>query len=132
MGAASTFRSLLALSLLCYGTVEAAPHKPMHLAFVLLSEATMPKAETIASAFVRFAAKGDQLVVTGTKSDGKIAVLTFDVGTHGTAFVAMTPMPVPKGEADAFARYSLASLGSKWKLPPHKAHLVVSLTGHDG
>jgi hypothetical protein len=36
---------------------------------------------------------------------------------------------VPQGEADAAARYSVSALGGKWKLPPHKAHLVVTAEG---
>lgn len=48
---------------------------------------------------------------------------------HGSAFVALMPMPVPKGEADDFARYSLSTRGTGWKLGPHEAHLVVTLRG---
>ncbi len=98
----------------------------MNLAFVLLSKPVMPKEVEVARAYAHFA-EGESLRVEGTKSDGTTPVAMFDLGTHGTAFVALMQAPVPKGEADAAARFSLSSLGTGWKLPPHQAHLVVTL-----
>ena len=45
----------------------------------------------------------------------------------GMAVVALMPVPVPKGEADDAARFSVSATGTGWKLPDHKAHLIVSL-----
>lgn len=99
----------------------------MNLAFVLLSEPKMPKGEDIVRSFAHFASKGDHIRLIGSKAGGKTEVIELDLSPHGTAFVALMPMPVPTGEADDAARYSLSTLGTGWKLGPHKAHLVVTL-----
>jgi uncharacterized protein DUF4261 len=41
------------------------------------------------------------------------------------------PVPVPNGEAEANVRFSVSALGTGWKLPAHKAHLMVSLQETD-
>jgi Domain of unknown function (DUF4261) len=127
----------VALATLCCSVADAAPRqKPkdlsMNLAFVLLSRPVMPKEQDVVKAFARFVAKGESLKAEGTKSDtksdGKSTVTTFGLGPHGSAFVALMPIAVPNGEADEVAGNSLSALGMGWKLPPHHAHLVVSLT----
>jgi hypothetical protein len=37
------------------------------------------------------------------------------------------PFPVPNGEAEAAARFSVSAIGTDWKPAPHQAHLLVSL-----
>ena len=103
----------------------------MNLAFVLLSKPVMPKDVEVARAYAHFT-KGESLRVADTKSDGKLSVATFDLGAYGKAFVALMPVPVPNGEAEAAARFSLSSLGTSWKLPPHQAHLVVTMQSVPG
>lgn len=45
----------------------------------------------------------------------------------GKAFVALVPLPVPNGEADDAARFSVPSFGSDWTPASHEAHLIVTL-----
>jgi len=112
--------------------VEAAPSKErtMNLAFVLLSKPHLPKPEEIARAFGRFAASKDQALrprpATG-EARSKTDVVELELSSGGMVLVALMPAAVPKGEADDAARFSVSSLGSGWKLPPHAAHLVVTL-----
>ncbi|MGZ3427524.1 MAG: DUF4261 domain-containing protein [Polyangia bacterium] len=128
----------LVVSLLCGDVVAAAPgraavgSKRMNLAFVLLSEPVLPKGEEIARAFASFAPASDHIRVGKSETKGKLAALELDLSPHGRALIAMAPMPIPNGEADEAARYSLAALGHGWKLSPHKAHLVVTVTAADG
>jgi hypothetical protein len=102
----------------------------MNLAFVLLPEAKLPKGEAIVRAFATYAVKGQSLRYRPEKQakwknkDEEVLVLEAD---GGQALVAFTPKPIPNGEAEEAVRYSISALGGKWKLPPHKAHLVVTL-----
>jgi hypothetical protein len=99
----------------------------MSLAFVLLPEAKLPKGEAIERAFRAYALDGQTLRVhAGTKKRGDAEALELELD-GGQAFVALMPVPVPNGEADAAARFSLSALNGKWKLPPHKAHLAVTV-----
>ena len=100
----------------------------MNLAFVLLSEPPFPKGEDVVRAFPAFAPKGQRLRLRPSKdSPPSNAVLEFELGAGGKAFVAPMPVAVPKGEADAGVRFSVSAIGTGWKLPPHKTHLVVTL-----
>jgi hypothetical protein len=109
---------------------ERAPEKEkaLNLAFVLLSQPTAPKGEEIERAFASFAIKGQRLHFRPGKARKSAAVdpLEFEIGADGTAFVALTPTPVPNHEADDAVRYSVSALGDRWKLGAHKAHLVVT------
>jgi hypothetical protein len=99
-----------------------------NLAFVLLKESRFPDAESIVEAFPTFACDGERLTAR-TSQDGSVetSVLEFEVYPGGTAFVAAVPLEVPNGEADGGAQFSVSAIGTGWKLPPHKAHLVVTL-----
>jgi hypothetical protein len=105
-----------------------ADEKALNLAFVLLSQPTAPKGEEIERAFASFAIKGQRLHFRPGKARQSAAVdpLEFELGADGTAFVTLTPTPVPNREADEAARYSVSALGGRWKLAAHKAHLVVT------
>lgn len=128
-------RLLLALCLLCLvvseaqADVGAAKGKAIHLAFVLLSEARVPKGEEIARAFASFAPKDQRLSLRGSKTEkaAQTEILEFDLSPSGMAFIALMPVAVPKGEAEDAVRFSVSAMGTGWKLPVHKAHLVVSL-----
>lgn len=106
-----------------------AAKEALHLAFVLLPEAREPKGAEIERAFAAYAPKGERLrwQRTDTRKPGEAGALSFELSAGGTAFVAFLPRPVPNGEADDAARFSVASLGSKGSLSAHKAHLIVTL-----
>lgn len=100
----------------------------INLAFVLLSEAQLPNPEAVALAFSDFAAPGEALrEEAGDSKDGAIdQVTSFAFSTGEKSFVAFMPVSVPDGEADQGAQFSLSRFKDNWKLPPHKAHLLVT------
>jgi hypothetical protein len=130
---AAIFSVLLVLP---WSHVSAGPptkKRNIDLAFVLLQKPSLPAGGDIVKAFADFAVEGQRLEFrqSTTRSDQKEDLLEFNVGPCGTAFVALVPFPVPKGEADDAARFSVSALGTKWKPPPHSAHLLVTLSGSD-
>ena len=94
----------------------------MRLAFVLLSEARYPKAEEVVHAFRTFEATERLVVSPDPANEPKKPATTdpqaFDLSSGGAGFVALMNAPVPDGEADEAARFSVSSLGTSWKLPP--------------
>jgi hypothetical protein len=133
-------RSLLGVTALALLAAPAAADAPkpkgktiMNLAFVLLSEPKLPKGADVERAFASYAGKGQTLAVRPSKSNpkkpGAAETLELDTGGGGYAVVALMPVPVPNHEADEAVRYSVSALGGRWKLPPHKAHLVVTAQG---
>jgi hypothetical protein len=124
---------LVALTLLAPGATRAEAPKAkdtkVRLAIVLLPEAKLPKGEAIERAFGAYALEGQTLHArSGTKKRGDLDVVELELD-GGTAFVALMPAPVPKREADDAARYSISALNGRWKLPAHKAHLIVTSEG---
>lgn len=107
------------------------PHNPEkavnHLAFVLLSEARFPEGQEIVGALRDFAALDEQLEaeVGEVQRQGGNQVVSLKLNTGETGMVALMPVPVPKGEADHYARFSLSSYRNGWELPSHCAHLAV-------
>lgn len=100
------------------------------LAFVLLSEATLPDEGEVIASYGAFSPDDKPLRVgqsDGPKDEGQ-EVLVFDLGHEQTAFVALMPVSIPTGEAEEAANFSLSSMGTGWKLPEHCAHLMVTLT----
>jgi len=133
---AAARRALLGVAILLLGPFSALGEAPkakanaMNIAFVLLSASALPKGEDVERAFATYASKGQTLRLSSRKPknpDGE--ALEFDTEGNGYALVALMPAPVPKQEADAAARYSVSALGGRWKLPLHKAHLVVVAQG---
>ena len=98
----------------------------MNLAFVLLSDAKLPKGEDVEKAFATFAAKGQALHFRGKKAAKGGESLDLALGADGYAIVMLMPAPVPNHEADEAVRFSVSAFGGRWKLPAHKAHLVVT------
>ena len=97
------------------------------LAFVLLREPTMPSGKSVLAAFQRIAPKGKApaLKLAPGDSGSSAELVMFDVGDEGRLIVGLLPSPVPKQEAEGHAERSLASVDAGWKLPPHRAHLLV-------
>lgn len=126
---------IVALALLAPRESRADAPKPngktMNVAFVLLSEAQLPKGEDLERAFASFATKGQTLrrQPVKAKKPGGGDTLELDTGGGGYAIVALMLAPVPNREADEAVRFSVSALGGRWKLPPHKAHLVVTAHG---
>jgi hypothetical protein len=109
--------------------------KPMNLnlAFVLLAEAKLPEGEDVERAFAAYAGKGQVLSYRPgkpKKAEGAVDGIEFDTGGGGRAVVALMPVAVPNREADEAVRYSISAMNGRWKLPPHKAHLVVTGQGN--
>jgi hypothetical protein len=105
--------------------------RSVELAFVLLSEPRLPKAQDVARAFAAFALPGQTLRQTPGKAKkrGGADALEFELGGGRVAFVSLMPVAIPNHEADDAVRFSVSALGGRWKLPPHKAHLVVTVPG---
>jgi hypothetical protein len=113
------------------------PHKPdaatkqdvnrIRLAFVLLQEPVMPAAKTMLAAFERIAPAGKvpPLRLAPGESGSSADAIVFDLGDEGRLMVGLVPTPVPKQEAEWHAERSLASARTGWKLPSHRAHLIV-------
>jgi len=103
--------------------------KTMSVALVLIADSKLPRGEAIQRAFPTYALEGQTLKVhPGTKKRGDLAALELELD-GAMAFVALMPAPVPNHEADDAARFSISAFDGKWKLPPHKAHLVVTAEG---
>src|SRR5262245_2392176 len=100
----------------------------MNLAFVLLSKTVLPKGEDIVRAFSLFAPREQSLRLESTKQakPSEKEFLSFEISTGGTVCIAMMPVPVPNDEADYAVRCSLSAMVTGWKLPAHKAHLIVT------
>lgn len=132
--ASGVFTRVLVLILIAFvyvgvnQTVFLAQEKNMRFAFVLLAEARLPKGEDVVRSFAEFGAKGQgvQLVAGKATSKADAEVLEFELKPEGKAFVMLLPTPVPNREADDAVRYSLSGMGTGWKLPVHKAHLIVT------
>lgn len=100
--------------------------KNMRIAFVLLSEQRLPKGEDVVKKFSGFGTKGQGVQLSKSEPKADSEVLEFELKPTGKAFVMLLPTPVPNGEADDAVRFSLSAMGTGWKLPTHKAHLIVT------
>jgi hypothetical protein len=121
-------RAIVLVAVLLPAMAAAAPAKDsrLDLAFVLLAKPALPGEQEVVKAFATYAPKGPALRPhPGEKSK---EALTFALGPGIGAMVGLIPAPVPKGEADEGAQYSVSSLGTGWKLPKHRAHLIVTLS----
>jgi len=99
------------------------------LAFVLLTEPTLPKSKDVTRFYSEFSPDGDALVESvddgGEQTRKEILSLQFESGQ--AVFIALMPAAVPNGEADNGAQFSVSSLGTRWQLPDHSAHLIVTV-----
>ena len=53
-----------------------------------------------------------------------------NLGEEGQLTLGLLNRPVPDGEADSWSSRSLAGASSDWRLPPHRAHLLVLWKEH--
>ena len=97
-----------------------------NFAFVLLSRPELPDAAAVVRSF---SSLSDQTLRSSSETGDvpNTEILKFEMDDDSAAFVMLLPIPVPNGEADEAARFSLSSFGTGWTLPPHAAHLVVTL-----
>ena len=103
----------------------------MNLAFVLLTDARLPKDSEVVDAFAEYAHADERLVASGDDSTAAHGAIQFELTPGGTVIVASMDGPVPNREADQAAQYSVSALGTDWALPAHRAHLVVMLRNMD-
>jgi hypothetical protein len=104
--------------LLVLGVPAAHADKPTpRLAMVLLEKATLPKGAEVAAAYRTLAGEQVKLVET-------TEALTLHHADGGFVIVSLMPAPVPGGEAESNHEHSV-SRGTKDKLSPHQAHLIV-------
>ena len=110
-----------------------APSKPpagkssvqrVRLAFVLLDEPKMPRVSDVVAAFERKEPTRRLPPLKGADRGSDTAV--FDLGAEGSLAVGLIPRPVPKDEAEWHAQFSLPAASRGWKLPTHRAHLIVA------
>jgi hypothetical protein len=117
----------------------------MQLAFVLLRAAERPPAERVVAAYGDIASPAERVVaaygdIASPADDGAASTrrtpLLADASARGDPlgfrlgqdplFIALVPAPVPGGEADDAARFSLASFAMRQAVPAHAAHLLVT------
>jgi hypothetical protein len=93
------------------------------VAMVLLDRAALPDAAAVEKTY-RKAVPSTTLRLDKPQSD------TLSYGGSGGRFavVSLMPVPVPNGDADKAAQFSLSGI-NKWSLPKHHAHLVVVFRG---
>jgi hypothetical protein len=97
-----------------------------NFAFVLLSRPELPDADAIVRSFASLS----QQTLRTSRENGDppgSEILKFEIDDDSAALVMLLPMPVPNGEAEEAARFSLSAFGTGWTLSPHQAHLVVTL-----
>jgi hypothetical protein len=93
------------------------------VAFVLLREARELDPSEVALRYREIAPEGPRLL-----ADVEEASTTFRLGRREVVTLLM-PGPVPANEADEAARFSVAALGTDWKLAAHRAHVTVMTAG---
>jgi hypothetical protein len=105
-----------------------------NLAFVLLTEPVLPRAEDVARHFRSFAAEDEVLLVDADagSSGEQDRALALRLESGESCFVMLMPAAVPNHEADRAAEFSLCSFRNGWKLPPHRAHLIVTFGASTG
>lgn len=113
---------------------EKKEQRSINVAFVLLSEAQLPDAETVALAFRDFAAPGEELSKEAADSEEceSDEVISLTLNTGEKSFVALMPAAVPNGEADQGAQFSLSRFMDNWDLPTHNSHLLVTFLTPEG
>ncbi len=93
----------------------------MRVAFVLTERAGAPAAGPVLAAYQELSREGPSVLADAESAD----LLELKSASGDRFHVAAMPGPVPDGEADAMAPFSVSALGTGWSLAEHAAHLVV-------
>ena len=96
----------------------------VRLAFLLLDKPEMPRVADVVAAFQRKEPTKRLPSLKGAERGSDTFVL--DLGAEGSLVVGLIPRPVPQDEAEWHAQFSLPAASRGWKLPAHRAHLVVA------
>lgn len=99
----------------------------MQLAFVLLAKKVELDPERIRAALVRV--WNEPIATVANAENGE--ALSYSIGERDTLILMPIAAPIPDGEAEAMAEYSISSLGTGWQLGHHEAHLVATLNEED-
>jgi hypothetical protein len=91
------------------------------LAMVMLAEARLPEADAVIRAYGDVA-PGAALALDDEKEGTQMYLL----GEHLVG-VTLVDKPIPDGEADAAAQFSVGQAANRWSPPAHAAHLLVIL-----
>lgn len=101
---------------------------PLRLGMVLLAKPVLPTPDAIAAAYAEIAPGGPALVLDDDEPSEQALVFLID----GQRVVAgLIPTPIPGGEADAHAQFSVYTLVNGWRPEAHVAHLLVMLQPDD-
>lgn len=98
------------------------------LAFVLLPTATAPTVTAVLEA----AAEQPGLVSRLRADPDQGRALQFTIAGVGDVMVALAPMPIPGGEAEAHFELSVCRFAHHHELGEHAAHLIVALPEASG
>jgi hypothetical protein len=96
---------------------------------VLLAQPGLPAQADVVSAFAALAPASQAAPKPGQVREHAQA---FDFADGAFFLVMEMPGPVPAGEAERVAEYSLARMSESWKLPEQRAHLVVLMVDAQG
>lgn len=108
-------------------TARQSDERSINLAFVLLSTPQLPDADEVIRSFASLTTNGAALRSRESDDPSGMEILLLEVDADSDAMIALMPIPVPNREADEAARFSVSTFGTGWTLPPHEAHLVVTL-----
>jgi Domain of unknown function (DUF4261) len=99
----------------------------MQFAFVLLQKNVDLDPVRIRVALERV--WSEPIVISAGSGEGE--ALSFAVGERDALILMPVSAPVPDGEAEAMAGYSISTLGTGWQLGAHEAHLIATLQEED-
>jgi len=99
----------------------------MQLAFVLLQKNVDLDPGRVRAALAKV--WDEPIAIVEGSAEGE--ALSFSVGATDTLTLMQVSAPIPDGEAEAMAGYSISSLGTDWQIAAHEAHLVATLQEED-
>lgn len=103
-----------------------------HLAFVLLENSDFPTNDALIASFEKYS-QGNHRISFATdeasdaSADENDPILTLTVEGIGNAFIALMPIAIPNGEAEAGFPLSVSSFSADSNLKKHQAHVLVTL-----
>ncbi|MEM1443381.1 MAG: DUF4261 domain-containing protein [Verrucomicrobiota bacterium] len=104
------------------------------LSFVLLREPVLPEPAALQSAYEEFSGKtGSFRIMDEEESTDEedTAVMVVNIDGIGTGFIALMPIAIPNGEAEAAFDYSMSSFREGASVEGHKAHILVTLMAEE-